>query len=49
MQEFQALYQHSVPAPAPLKGKSVVMTVHPFSKLPVFEGVRFQRPPGRRG
>lgn len=33
----------------PLEGKSLVMTVHPFSKLPVFEGVHFQMLPGRQG
>lgn len=33
----------------PLEGKSVVTTIHPSSKLPVFEGVRFQMLPGRQG
>lgn len=33
----------------PLEGKSLVTTIHPSSKLPVFEGVRFQMLPGKQG
>lgn len=33
----------------PLEGNSLVTTIHPSSKLPVFEGVRFQMLPGRQG
>ena len=49
MQGFQALRQYFVAAAAPLQGKSLVMTARLFSKLPVFEGVRFRRHPGRQG